>query len=177
MEDDVDCGKLKSIWPLSIGDGSCKALVDCGHMRIGSWYVWVSLENRLISSALWADIIYIKQNLGSGQSQPVDHGDSASAFHCATCQGKKSFTEIILFSLMVSFVAVLRSAAWGIPWTLKRHMCSFTLASVKLGRHMFSLFSPPVSSLKNAGCQTQLQVLCFWKIFFRISRTYKFGWQ
>lgn len=49
------------------------------------------------------------------------------------------------------FVAILHSVAWGICRTLKRHICSFTLASVKLGRHMFSLFSPPVRSLKR-GC-------------------------
>ena len=110
----MDCGKLEIIPPLSIGDSSSKALVGYDHMGIWSWSIWTLLENWVINSALWANIIYIKQNLGTGQSQPVDHGVLTSVFHCATCQGKKSLTEMIPCSLMVFFVAVPHSVAWRI---------------------------------------------------------------
>lgn len=93
------------------------------------------------------NIIYFQHNWGASQSQPMYPGVLTKAL---------SLTEIILFCLMVSFVVTPHSVAWGICWTLKRHICSFTLASVKVGRHMFSLFSPPVGSLKSVDCQTPL---------------------
>lgn len=125
-------------------------------MVIWSQEIWTLLENWLIHSAHWNNIIYFQHNSGASQSQPIDPGVLTKAHYCAVGQGKKSLTEMILFHLMVSFMAAPHSVAWGICWTLKRHICSFTLASVKVGRHMFSLFSPPVGSLKSVDCQTPL---------------------
>ena len=56
--------------------------------------------------AQWATTFYLKQNLGAGQSQPVDHGVLTTMIHCAIVQGKKSPTELILFNLVVSSEAV-----------------------------------------------------------------------
>lgn len=118
-------------------------------MTLVTWSqeIWTLLKNWLIHSAHWNNIIYFQHNSGASQSQPMDPGVLTKAL---------SLTEIIIFCLMVSFVAAPHSVAWGICWTLERHICSFTLASVKVGRHMFSLFSPPVGSLKSVDCQTLL---------------------
>lgn len=77
---------------------------------------------------------------------------------------KITLPEVTVFRLLISFVAVPHSVSWRLCWTFKRHMCSFTLASVKLGRHMFALFFPPVGSWLSDSAVI-FQVVCFGKIF------------
>lgn len=81
-------------------------LVDYDSIGIWSQKIWTLLENWLINSGHWANIISFKQNSAYGPWALT------TALPCSVGQGIKALTQMILFSLRVSSAAVPRSVAW-----------------------------------------------------------------